>query len=113
MTASPVYRTPVFCPGCGQGMMTNGYTMYCDGPDCVLYSLTPEASEVDTGFPLTVLTPDEAELIYREGVAAFHEGKQFHEGPYAKSGTDVPDDEYQRGYEWRRGWNDAALGRAQ
>jgi hypothetical protein len=56
-----------------------------------------------------VLDDDEVEKIYNEGLQAFKERKEFHESPYAKAGTDVPDDEYQRGYEWRRGWNDAAI----
>jgi hypothetical protein len=35
----------------------------------------------------------------------------FHETPYARLGDAVPTAEYEQGREWRRGWNDAALGR--
>lgn len=56
-----------------------------------------------------VLADEEVERIYSQGMGAWCEGLQFHECPYAKAGENVPDDEYQRGYEWRRGWNDAAI----
>ncbi len=62
-------------------------------------------------FDVNVLPLDEAVRCYLEGLDDYRAGKQFHEGPYAKP-RDAPDDEYQRGYEWRRGWNDAAMGRA-
>lgn len=64
------------------------------------------------GFDVDVLPLDEAVRCFLEGVDAHREGRQFHEGPYAKSGDDVSEEDYQRGYEWRRGWNEAALGRA-
>jgi hypothetical protein len=60
-------------------------------------------------FPLDVLDQAEVARIYQEGRAAYRAGKYFHESPYAHAGASVPDDEYQRGYEWRRGWNDDAL----
>ncbi|MBA3243364.1 MAG: hypothetical protein H0T60_19245, partial [Acidobacteria bacterium] len=56
-----------------------------------------------------VLPREEVIRVYREGVRAWRAGLQFHEGPYAKAAEDVPDDEYQRGMEWRRGWNQQAL----
>jgi hypothetical protein len=89
-------------------MMSNGYTMYCETSDCAFHIFTPTAEPENT-LP-DVLSKEEVERIYREGVGAQRRGLQFHEGPYAKPGTDAPDDEYQRGVEWRRGWNDAALG---
>lgn len=64
------------------------------------------------GFDVDVLSLDEAVRCFLEGVDAQRAGKQFHEGPYAKPSDDVAEEEYQRGYEWRRGWNEAALGRA-
>jgi hypothetical protein len=90
-------------------MMTNGHTMYCTTEACPFYMADPPAPE--SSLP-AVLARDEVERVWREGVNAYHAGLQFHQSPYAHSGADVPDDEYQRGVEWRRGWNDAALGRA-
>lgn len=49
---------------------------------------------------------------YLDGYDDFNAGKQFHQTPYAKLGDKVSDAEYLQGMEWRRGWNDAALGRA-
>lgn len=62
-------------------------------------------------FDVNVLPTEEAVRCFFEGVEAQRAGKQFHEGPYARPGEGVGDDEYQRGYEWRKGWNEAALGR--
>jgi hypothetical protein len=57
-----------------------------------------------------VLEPRAAANIYREGVTAFRDGLQFHENPHAKAGeSGVTDAEYQKGVEWRSGWNAQAL----
>jgi len=61
-------------------------------------------------FPPDVLAPEEVERIYQEGRADYRRGLLFHEGSYAKPGDAATLEEYQRGYEWRRGWNDEALG---
>ena len=66
---------------------------------------------IPVGDLLNALPVEEAVKCIFEGIDAHRAGKQFHEGTYAKPGTGVPDDEYQRGYEWRKGWNEAALGR--
>lgn len=105
-----VERTDVACPGCGKPMMTNGHTMYCETTGCMFYAAEPPAVPEST-LP-DVLSSEEVERVWSEGVKAYHAGLLFHQGPYAKAGSDVPDDEYQRGVEWRRGWNDAACGRA-
>jgi hypothetical protein len=91
-------------------MYTNGYTMYCETPGCAFNSFKPTGQTIQTSLP-DVLAAAEVERIYREGYDAHHAGLQFHESPYARAGADVPDDDYQRGMEWRRGWNDAALGK--
>lgn len=60
-------------------------------------------------FP-AVLCRDEAVRCYREGVAAYRAGKFFHDIPYPHSGDrECSDEDYERGYHWRRGWNDTAL----
>lgn len=104
-------KTDLLCPGCSRPMRTNGLTMFCETEGCDLNMFKPSDGALFT-VDLQSLAPEEIERIYREGVADYHAGKEFHEGPYAKSGADVSDAEYQRGYEWRRGWNDAALGKA-
>jgi hypothetical protein len=63
-------------------------------------------------FPVNVLPAAEVERIYAEGVADYYAGKAFHETRYPTSFQAETLDDYQRGYEWRRGWNDGALGRA-
>jgi len=70
------------------------------------------ADEVAPGsnqFPPDALSAEERERIYNEGRTDYRAGKFFHEGPYAKSGDVCSDEDYRRGYEWRRGWNDEAL----
>lgn len=50
---------------------------------------------------------------YVDGYDDYNAGKQFHETRYARVGDAlVSNPEYTKGAEWRRGWNDAALGRA-
>ena len=98
------------CPGCGRPMRSNGYTMYCETAGCVFNFFKPVVDHLQVTILPSVLKASEVERVYREGFEAFRRGLQFHECPYAKSGADVPDDDYQRGVEWRRGWNDAALG---
>jgi hypothetical protein len=53
---------------------------------------------------------DEAEAVrcYHEGVDAFASGKEFYESPYPHDAS-CSEEDYERGYHWRRGWNDAAL----
>lgn len=103
--------TDVACPGCGEPMRSNGYTMFCEKPGCAFNSFKPRHQPPDYPIP-RVLDRSEEERIYLQGVNDYHAGKQFHQSPYPASGQKVPDDEYQRGYEWRRGWNDAACGKA-
>lgn len=57
-----------------------------------------------------VLSEAAAVQLFREGRAAYFAGKQFHESPYAHAGDQVcSDEDYERGYHWRCGWNQAAL----
>ena len=57
-----------------------------------------------------VLDRAEAVRIYREGAAAYADGSYFHESPYKHAGdASCSEEDYERGYHWRRGWNDAAL----
>lgn len=106
-------RTDVPCPVCLRPMCTNGYTMYCENPACAFNFFKPgDAAGEEPKYPVRQVLPvEEAERIYREGYEDYQRGVQFHEGRYAKPGDTVNDSEYQRGYEWRRGWNDAALGK--
>jgi hypothetical protein len=87
-----------------------------DGEKVTLLPLKREGEQYTAArfheFVVDVLATEDAVRCFLEGVDAYHAGGQFHEGPYAKPGGDVGDDEYQRGYEWRKGWNEAALGRA-
>jgi hypothetical protein len=55
------------------------------------------------------LSSEEPERIYLEGKRDYVAGKQFHESPYPNSIDADNDEEYARGYHWRRGWNDASL----
>ena len=105
------YQTDLACPGCGHGMYSNGHTMYCETEGCAFNIFKPSGEPEDDAPGLQFLPPDERERIYREGVDDYRVGKQFHESPYASSLSAVSDADYQRGYEWRRGWNDAAIGR--
>jgi hypothetical protein len=62
-----------------------------------------------SSFPPDVLDPEEVERIYQEGRADYRRSLLFHQGPYGKPRDAATLEEYQRGYEWRRGWNDEAL----
>ena len=60
-------------------------------------------------FP-AMLDREDAVSCYREGAQAYRDGKYFHESPHARAGdTLCSDEDYERGFHWRRGWNDVAL----
>lgn len=58
-----------------------------------------------------VLSAEETDRVYQEGYRARKVLRQeiFH-SPYPKAGDGLcSKEDYERGVQWRRGWNDAAL----